>query len=81
MVTCHPAEKSVPGTPIVVGSDGWTIRRLGWGRQADLLRIFLKLNDLRGRIRLVHHRPMSDMCVVDFSSLLLIPMLECIAQR
>jgi hypothetical protein len=32
-------------------------------------------------ITLVHRRSMGDMCVVDFPSLLLIPMLECIAQR
>jgi hypothetical protein len=32
-------------------------------------------------IRLVHGRLRSDMCVVDFSSLLWIPMLKHIAQR
>jgi hypothetical protein len=75
------SRKISPGNPNRRRLRGWTIGRLGWGRQTDLLRIFLKLNDLRGRIRPGHHRSMSDMCVVDFSSLLLIPMLERIAQR
>jgi hypothetical protein len=31
-------------------------------------------------IKLVHRRWMGDLCVVDFPSLLLVPMLECIVQ-
>src|SRR6266581_4612533 len=42
------APKLSPGVPIIVGADGWAVGRLGWRAQADLLRISLKLRDLRG---------------------------------
>jgi len=41
------APKLSPGVPIIVGANRWAVGRFGRGEQADLLRISLKLRDLR----------------------------------
>src|SRR6266704_3468239 len=40
--------KLSPGAPIIVGADGRFVGRFGREERADLLRISLKLRDLRG---------------------------------
>lgn len=47
----------------------------------NLPQILALPRDRHNNFKLVHRRWMGDLCVVDFPSLLLVPMLECIVQR